>query len=279
MKQGMSPQDTLTRLRDQLACLEREPEGCASAPFGLGLEDDDSASDIQLTRGALHEILAAETGDVGTAAGFASALACRAAKARPVLWARQSGNGARMGRLYGAGLAAFGLNPANLLLVELAEMTDLLRAGFEAARCAALGAVIIESWGTPKALDFTATRRLALATSRSGVTIFLLRIDAQPQHSAAQTRWQVAAGASQPLAANAPGRPAFNITLLRHRTGTAGRNWHLEWDHEQLVFRYPERPAPLSRPVVPLPARRPASPPKPPAAATAGPVFPLAKAQ
>lgn len=281
MKPDMTTKDTLNHLRHQLALLEHEPEGHPSTPFDFGLGDNDNASGTQLARGALHEIFAAEPDDMGAAAGFVSALARRAAPARPVLWARNPDNRTGKSHLYGAGLPAFGLNPAELILVELTEAADLLRAGLEAARCAALGAVILESWGMPKLLDFTATRRLALATSRSGVTLFLLRINAHPQHSAARTRWQVAAGASRPLAVNAPGRPTFDITLLRHRTGTAGRNWHLEWDHEQFAFRYPPRPAPLSLPVVSLPLRRPVSPPGAPTRtpAATGPAFPHANAR
>ena len=45
----------------------------------------------------------------------------------------------------------------------------MLRAGEEAARCPPLGAVIIEPWGAPKALDLVASRRLALAAALSSL--------------------------------------------------------------------------------------------------------------
>eukprot|EP01035_Chromulina_nebulosa_P064639 gene64639-88434_t len=58
--------------------------------------------------------------------------------------------------------------------------------------------------------------------------MLLLRVAASPAASAAATRWLVQAAPSRPLAANAPGPPAFTVTLLRHRGGAAGNTWHLE---------------------------------------------------
>src|SRR5690606_38663201 len=83
--------------------------------------------------------------------------------------------------------------------------------------------------------------------------------------SAAQTRWRVGAQPSRALAANAPGRPAFAISLQRHRGGVAERQWCVEWNRDRTCFESPGfgnhnlgyfagLAAPLSRPVVPLPA-------------------------
>ena len=56
---------------------------------------------------------------------------------------------------------------ANLIHVEARDARDALWAMEEGLRCAALSAVIGELWGDPRALDFTATRRLAVAAERS----------------------------------------------------------------------------------------------------------------
>jgi len=269
-------QAELIALRKELAALEQQASSDhTSETFSFGFAPADKVLGGGLALGGLHEVFAAQQADLGAATGFITALTLRAAMdTQAIVWVRQSYAGQETGRLYAPGLASLGCDPDRVILVELRDALDVLRAGLEAVRCAALGAVIIEPWGEPKVLDFTASRRLALAAAQSGVTVFLLRPGAVPQHSAAQTRWQVSAGASTPLAAGAPGFPVFDITLLRQRTGTPGQHWHLEWDHEQHIFRQPAGLPPLSRPVVPLPLRRQASAPE-----QANDPIPIARAQ
>src|SRR3546814_16400000 len=87
--------------------------------------------------------------------------------------------------------------------------------------------------GSAPALNLTASRRLALAAEKSGVTALLVRADATPCPSAAQSRWEVQSLASAPLEANAPGGPAMEIELLRHRAGLAGRTWRAARDRSE----------------------------------------------
>jgi hypothetical protein len=62
------------------------------------------------------------------------------------------------------------------------------------------------------------------------------------------------------LAAQAPGLPAFEITLLRHRGGMAGQTWILEWNLDTASFeaRRPLTPREAAVPggVAALPANR-----------------------
>jgi protein ImuA len=74
----------------------------------------------------------------------------------------------------------------------------------EGLKCAALSAVVGEIWGNPKALDFTATRRLAVAAERGGVPALLLLFGAAPNLSGAQD----ALARVQPPLAPAPARRA-----------------------------------------------------------------------
>jgi protein ImuA len=82
--------------------------------------------------------------------------------------------------------------------VRAADAVTTLRAGSDGARCAALGAVLIEPFGTPRQLDLTASRRLSLAAQASGVFTLLVRA-ASATPSAAQTRWLVASRPSRAL--------------------------------------------------------------------------------
>ncbi|QIB34363.1 ImuA family protein [Ancylobacter pratisalsi] len=273
----MGPARDVSALRQLLAGLEAERLSGETSSFRLGAN---GPGPLALGRGALHEIQAVQGADMAAAAGFTLALALRAsagaeaagdsfprgaasavAPPRPVLWVRQDMVEAELGRLDADGLAALGLDPARLILVRASDAATALRAGEDALRCAALGAVLIETWGTPKALDLTATRRLSLRADASRVTGFLLRGAGQPIPTAVATRWRVAPAASSPQGeGHAPGAPAFAATLLRHRGGEGGRpveggTWNLEWDRETCSFR---DLAALPRAVVPVPSGRPA---------------------
>lgn len=219
----------------------------------FGVASLDAALDGGLARGRIHEVYAAEAGDATATAGFAVAVAAGMAEpGQTVLWLRMQRAARSGGVMQANGWAELGGAPGDGLVGVVPDAMALLRAAVDALRCAALGAVIVESWGAMRELDLTASRRLALAAEKSGVPLFLLRMEATPVPSAAQTRWQVAAAPSQALPGNAPGLPAFDITLLRQRSGPCGLDWRLEWDRDRRIFRE----APLHGAVVSVPARR-----------------------
>jgi protein ImuA len=139
-----------------------------------------------LARGALHEILATESG-WAAAEGFAASLVSGLAREGPVLWCLAEDG------LYGPGLARLGLAPERLILVRARRPADLLWAMEEGLKTPGLAAVL----GEPKGLDLTASRRLQLAAEDSGVTCLVLRRD-QAGSSVAVTRWRVAPAPSGP---------------------------------------------------------------------------------
>jgi len=206
-----------------------------------------------LARARVHEVYAAEVEDAAAVGGFAMALVAGLASGpRPVLWLRSRGAARLGGVLQGEGWRDLGGQPGKGLVSVLPDTMALLRAAVEGLRCPALGAVVVEGWGAMRELDLTASRRLSLAAEKSGVPLLLLRIDAAPVPSAAQTRWQVAAAPSVALPGNAPGHPCFDVTLLRQRSGPSGQSWRLEWDRDRCQFRE----VPLSGAVVSVPADR-----------------------
>ena len=231
--------------------LERGSSPVSAGRFVTGSAAIDAGLKGGLSRGALHEVFEAETADAPSAAGFAIALALRAAGKRPILWVRQDFAGVEAGELYAPGLVELGFSPERLILVRARDGPGVLRAGEEAARCPPLGAVLIQPWGNPKALDLAATRRLALAAARSNLPLFMVRAGATPEPSAATTRWRVRSVLSAELEANAPGHPAFAISLLRLRGGASGQTWIVEWDRDQRAFK--DLPQ-ISGGMVPLPA-------------------------
>lgn len=247
---------SLALLRRQLERIEPRREAAPAGLATLGPTAIDRALGGGLARGRVHEIFAEEA-EAGPGAGFAALLGLRAGAGRPFLWLRSEAAQKRGGRLHASGLAELGFDPAALLLALVPDEPALLHAAAEAARCAGLGAVLVECPGPMRGLDLTASRRLMLAAEASGATLFLLRIAAEPSPSAADTRWRATAAPSRALEAQAPGAPMFDIELLRRRAGPPAGPWRVEWDRDRRHFQQPEsetaRP-PLPRPVLPAAA-------------------------
>ena len=166
----------------------------------------------------------------GSGAGLALALALDDMRVREsgrqeergVLWVQDAAAIRLAGRPYRAGLP----EPLRRRLIHVAarEAADVLFALEEGVRCRDLACVIGEIAGNPKALDFTASRRLTLAAQKHEVPLFLVRLDAARDLSSARMRWQVSAAPSAPPLWNraAPGAPAWHAELFRARNHAPG---------------------------------------------------------
>lgn len=217
-----------------IARIEQRPRASVTALAPTGCTDIDAALGGGLARGRLHELYAAEPDDASSVGGFAAMLARRLGGG--IVWLRQPEAQQHGGLLHAPGLAAIGIDPGTLILAVPPDAQALLRAAAEVLRCPEVGVAVIELWRSPRGLDLTSSRRLALAAEASGVTALLLRIDAAEAPSAAQTRWRVAAAESVPLDADAPGHPALDIQLVRQRGRPAGGRWQVEWDRDRAMF-------------------------------------------
>ena len=203
----------------------------------IGADNVDSRLGGGIEPGALHELFAATSDDTSTTVGFAALLALRCAADKPLFWVRDDRVERDAGRVYAPGLAELGSAIHGMTVITAQDTVSILRAAADIAACSAAGVVIIEPWARAPELDLTASRRLALAAARSGVMTLIVRAGAEPAPSAAQTRWRVGSAPSRAFAAGAPGLPAFDISLLRHRGGIAGFDTRVEWDCDQRTFR------------------------------------------
>jgi protein ImuA len=248
---------SIVDLKRALAALDAPAAGFAtdSPRLSFGVDGLDEAVGGGLPAASLHEVYPAGTGDSATASAFALAVMLRAARGRTMVWVRQDMAARELGELYPPGLAEFGADPHSIITVQARDPVAVLRAGNEALRCSALGAVAIEIWGEPKCIDLTATRRLARAADAAGTTALLIRLAAEPQPSAALSRWRVRTSPSAPMIADAPGASRFEIELMRHRAGFPPRTFCVEWDRDECVFREPA----LSRFMAAASADRPAA--------------------
>ena len=164
----------------------------------------------------LSELFAASPRD----AGWTGFLLAQAARAKPLLWVQDRMAIIESGRIYPPGLGS-----GDLIHVEARDAKLALWAMEEGLRCSGLSGVIGELWGDPAALDFTATRRLAVAAERSRVPCWLVRLAGIANLSGARMRWRVA---SMPSIANsfdprASGSPAWEAELFRARGYPPGR--------------------------------------------------------
>lgn len=206
-------------------------------------------------RGALHEIYAAPA-DATAGFGFALAAAADAATGRPVLWVSSDLCRGETGAPYAAGFVEYGLDSAAFTFALARNDVEGLKAGLEGLRCAGLGAVLVELWSEARAFDLTASRRLALAARKSNITVLALRFAVAATSTAAYSRWRIRPAPSGVLAAQAPGAPAFNVALERHRSVMAGQTFLVEWDRELRIFRTHASNAALSRPMAPISGSR-----------------------
>lgn len=93
-----------------------------------------------------------------------------------------------------------GLSPrlnAGLVLVACETVSDSLFAMEEGLRCGNLDFVIGEIYGDPREIDFTASRRLSVASEKFNVPLYLVRLDATANLSAARRRWRIENAASR----------------------------------------------------------------------------------
>lgn len=145
----------------------------------------------------------------------------------PILWVQDRLSRREAGRPALAGIGADRL----VIMVDLSRAADVLWAMEDGLRCRALGAVIGEIWGDPPALDFTATKRLAIRAEAANVSCWLIRRAASPDLSAARDRWRIASlpSAPHPHDPQAPGSPRWSLDLFRSRRTKPGQ-WVATYD-------------------------------------------------
>jgi protein ImuA len=186
-----------------------------SLPSGLGERWRLPASSSP----TLSELFAAHPRD----GGWTGFLLGQLDSSKPLLWVQD-----RMAILESGRIHPPGLRTQNLIHVEARDAKDALWAMEEGVRCSGLSAVIGEIWGDPRALDFTATRRLAVASEKSGTPCWMVRLGGTANLSGARMRWRIESAPSllNPLDPRAPGLPVWNAELFRARGAPPGR-WRL----------------------------------------------------
>jgi protein ImuA len=256
----------LEALRARIAAIEKRPPLAAAGPAGGEWGEAAEGLDTLLAPppGLLHEIYADELRQSGVALGFTLGLARQllGGGRRALIYLQLAGEAQELGLPYGLGLARFGLMPDTLVLVRPQTPVELLWALEEAIACRAVAGVIADVAAHPRALDFTASRRLSLRTAASGTTAFLIRYGTGREASAAKLRWHVrpSLSAADRWDPAAPGLPRLEVEIEKRRLGSAQqraeqRKLIVDWTENGFVAAEPPRRLD-ARPVrLPAPSR------------------------
>jgi len=176
--------------------------------------------------GTIHEFLSEKPEDTAASEGFISGLLGKMMECGSAcLWI------SRNRKLFPPSMQAFGVNPQQVIFIDLTYEKEILWAMEEALKCEGLACVIAEL----SDIDFAQSRRLQLATEKSCVTGILLR--KEPKRSLSATactvRWQIkplptAFGTDIP----GVGYPRWEVNLLKVKNGHTGK-FLIEWaeDH------------------------------------------------
>ncbi len=219
----MADPSTLAALRARIRGLAGGGAGFAAAVATLGEPAIDAALPWGgLPLGALHEVRG------GVASGFTACLAGRCLRHPGALvWCTDAALERRQGRLYGPGLARFGIDAARLILVRCRGQREVLWAAHEALRSAAVAGVVLEL----EALDLLAGRRLQLAAEAGGTAGLVLRFGRADQApSAAVTRWRAEPSRHD---ADPHDRRCWSLELWRVKGGMPD-HWLVRWDDQTL---------------------------------------------
>ena len=238
----------LTRLRHELAVVSGHDR---RARLPLGIYSLDRALAGGLALGRVH-LLSGAMQTHGAVSGFTIALLCMLKNylsvkkltnniqsinypnqdTSPIIWCPASQHGGA-GMLYGHGLAAAGLDPADLLIVDTPSPSRRLTALDDILRTEGLAAVVIECDGLQKSADYwmRITRRAQLAAEQSGTTAFLL--GAPIAASGFETAWQIKPAPNFAMQSNHALvlHSVWDLTLHRARGGRphiCRVSWHAE---------------------------------------------------
>ena len=217
------------QLRHDVARLE----GCLDSPrLSLGVASLDSALAGGLALGRVH-MLCGRPGHDGALTGFAAALVRRLAVRcdGPVVWCPAAAMGGS-GMLYAAGLAALGIDPGRLLIVDAPGPTRRLAALEDILRTEGLAAVVVEYDGLSQSSDYwmRLARRAQLAAEASGTTGLLLGWPVAA--SGFESQWHISPGRQQQSVARSPATPWHPVWDIHITHARGGRPCHTSvlWD-------------------------------------------------
>lgn len=214
--------DIIAQLRKDILPLQGIRNVVNGQPVNVGLGImNRSFPNSSFPLGAIHEFCCTKAEDASASCAFIAGIAgALMQKGGAAIWASTS----RM--IFPPALKYFGIDPDQIIFIDLQKQKDVLWVVEEALKCQGLAAVI----GEIPELNFTASRRLQLAVEQSRVTGFILRhTQRNPGITASVARWKIT---SLPTVIEndmpGVGFARWQAELLKIRNGTPA-SWQIEW--------------------------------------------------
>ena len=223
-----SKKDLISRLQKDILHWQgfKTPKAGAARFIGLGQVEAAFPNGVFPT-GTIHEFLSTVPEHAAACGGFiAGLLTTLMQNSGACLWISVSRT------VFPPALKAFGVDPHQVIFIDLHRERDVLWATEEALKCEGLAAVIAEM----REINFTQSRRLQLAVEKSKVTGFIMRTDARKLGTTAcAARWQISPVPSEQVGGMpGVGFPRWSIELLKVRNGNPGV-FQLEWSAGRFV--------------------------------------------
>ncbi|RYG15028.1 MAG: Error-prone repair protein ImuA [Chitinophagaceae bacterium] len=221
--------EIVAQLRKQMLEMQGFKSVATSSVLKFGLDTIEACFPNSIFPiGTIHEFLSEKQEDAAASEGFISGLMAKMMESgSSCLWI------SRNRKLFPPSMQAFGVNPQQVIFIDLNYEKEILWAMEEALKCEGLACVVAE---LPD-IDFAQSRRLQLATEKSCVTGILLR--KQPKRSLSATactvRWQIKPLPTA-LDSDLPGvgNPRWEVNLLKVKNGHTGK-FLIEWAEDHFV--------------------------------------------
>ena len=230
-------QEILKDLRKQILLLEGFKESVLMQETKLGRINDAFPNGV-FPFSALHEFFCFNQEEVTSSSAFITALlSSRFRNGATMVWISSTN------KIFPPALKWFGIEPHQVLFLNIKKEKDISWAINEALTCSSLSAVV----GEMPEMSITASRRFQLAIEDAGVGCFILRKNPKNLLTTAVSRWHI-----QPLPTKTKdrlpglGHPRWQVTLLKVRNGKTG-TWNIEWTSSG--FRYSSNLAVIHRTV------------------------------
>ena len=227
--EAIAKKEIIARLREQIMVMEGFKGGSMLPDRSdIGLEAMGSAFPQGVFPvGAVHEFVsptaACATASNGFISGMLSSLMTDGAHC---LWVSAGRS------LFPAALKFFGVQPHQVIFVDVRKDKDVLWVMEQGLKCDAFAAVVAEL----QDVSFAESQRLQLAVEKSRVTGFLHRRRPRRQHSlACVSRWKVRPVPSY-VYGDLPGvgLPVWEVHLEKIRNGRPGK-WYFGWRKGKFV--------------------------------------------
>lgn len=222
-------QEILSNLRKQILLMEGFKEPLLAEDANLGRINEAFPNGV-FPFSALHEFFCFNQEEITSSSAFIAAmLSLRYRKNATTVWISPTR------KIFPPALKSFGIEPHQVLFLNIKKEKDISWAINEALTCSSLSAVV----GEMPEMSITASRRFQLTIEDAGVGCFILRSNPKNLLTTAVSRWHIQ---SLPSIAEKdfPGIsfPRWQVNLLKVRNGKTG-SWDVEWTGKG--FRYPSK--------------------------------------